>query len=55
MSTHSICFYKVEDKKRSGCNLKTTEWLDCALIGVFVVIRSNTVIINYLKLLSAVV
>ena len=27
----------------TGCNLKTTELLDCALIGVCVVIRSNMV------------
>ena len=31
------------DKKYTGCNLKTTEFLDCALIGVCAVIRSNTV------------
>ena len=43
MSTHNICLYKEEKKKYTGCNLKTTEFLDCALIGVCVVIRSNTV------------
>ena len=45
VSTHNICFYtsKEVDKKYTGCNLKTTELLDCALIGVCVVIRSNTV------------
>ena len=43
MSTHNICLYKEVDKKYTGCNLKTTELLDCALIGVFAVIRSNTV------------
>ena len=42
MGTHNICLYKV-DKKYTGCNMKTTELLDCALIGC-VVIRSNTVI-----------
>ena len=42
MSTHNICLYKV-DKKYTGCNLKTTELLDCALIGVYAVIRSNVV------------
>ena len=34
--------YKV-DKKYTGCNLKTTELLDCALIGVCAVISLNTV------------
>ena len=41
MGTHNICFYK--DKTYTGCNLKTAELLDCALTGVYVVIRSNTV------------
>ena len=44
MSTHNICLYKEVDKKYTGCNLKTTELLDYALIGVCVVIRSNMVI-----------
>ena len=43
MGTHNICQYKVVDKKYTGCNLKTTELLDSALIGVCAVIRSNTV------------
>ena len=43
MCTHSICFYKLVDKKYSGCYLKTTELLDCALIGVFAVFKSNAV------------
>ena len=43
MSTHNICFYKEVKKKYTGCNLKNTEFLDCALIGVCAVIRSNTV------------
>ena len=43
MSTHNICLYKEVDKKYTGCNLKTTELLDCALIGVCVVIRSSMV------------
>ena len=30
-------------KKYTGCNLNATELLDCALIGVCAVIRSNTV------------
>ena len=36
MCTHNIykCLYKEEDKKYTGCNLKTTELLDCALTGV---------------------
>ena len=42
MGTHNICLYKV-DKKYTGYNLKTMELLDCALIGVCAVIRSNTV------------
>ena len=43
MSTHNICLYKEVKKKYTGCNLKTTELLDCVLIGVCVVIRLNTV------------
>ena len=43
MGTHNICLYKEVKKKYIGCNLKTTEFLDCALIGVCAVIRSNTV------------
>ena len=46
MSTHNICLYKEVKKKYTGCNLKTTEFLDCALIGVCAVIRSNTVHVN---------
>ena len=38
-----ICFYKETDEKYTGCNLKITELLDCALLGVCAVIRSNTV------------
>ena len=30
-------------KQSTGCNLKTTELLDCALIGICAVIRSTTV------------
>ena len=45
MSTHNICLYKEVKKKYTGCNLKTTEFLVCALIGVCAVIRSNTVYI----------
>ena len=43
MSTHNIYFYKVDTKKDTGCNLKITEFLDCALIGVYAVISLNTV------------
>ena len=46
MGTHYICLYKA-DKKYTGCNLKTTELLDYELIGACVVIRSNTVLLNY--------
>ena len=38
-----ICLYKEVDKKDTGCNLKTTELLDSALIEVCAVNRSNTV------------
>ena len=41
MSTNNIRFYKEVKKKYTGCNLKTTEFLDCVLIGVCAVIRSN--------------
>ena len=44
--THSICLYKKVNKKYTGCNLKTTKFHECALIGVCAVIRSNTVINN---------
>ena len=40
----TLCLYKDGDKKYTGCNLKTTEWLDCVLKGVCAEIRSNTVI-----------
>ena len=43
MGTHNICLYKEVDKNYTGCNLKTMELLDCALIGACVVIRSNMV------------
>ena len=33
MGTHNKCLYKELDKKYTGCNLKITELLDCALIG----------------------
>ena len=50
MGTHNICLPEEVDKKYTGCNLKTTELLDCALIGVCVVIRSNTVYPSNLEL-----
>ena len=45
IGNHNICLYKV-DKKSIGCNLKTTLFLDFALIGVCAVIKFNTVSIN---------
>ena len=36
--THNLCLYKEVDKKYTGCNLKTTKLLDCALKGVCAVI-----------------
>ena len=45
MGTHNICcLYKEVDKKYTWCNLKTTELLSCALIGVCAVFRVNAVI-----------
>ena len=44
MGTHNICQYKEVGKKYTGCNLKTAELRDCALIEVCAVIRSNTVL-----------
>ena len=43
MRTHNICLYKKVNKKYTGCN-KTTEFHECALIGVCAVIRSNMVL-----------
>ena len=43
--TCNICLYKEVNKKYTGCKLKTTELLDCALKGVCAVIRLNTVCI----------
>ena len=43
MGTHNIYLYKEVDKKYTGYNLKTMELLDCALIEVCAIIRSNTV------------
>ena len=33
MGSHNICLYKGVDRKYIGCNPKTTELLDCRLIG----------------------
>ena len=43
MGTQNVYLYKEVDKKYTCCNLKTTELLECALIGVCAVIRLNTV------------
>ena len=47
MGTHHICLYKEVDKIYTDSNLKTIEFLDCALIGVCAVIRSNTVLEHF--------
>ena len=44
MGTHNIWLYKV-DKKYTGHNVKTTELLQCPLIGVYAIIRLNMVLI----------
>ena len=54
MSTHNICLYKEIDKKYTGCNPKTTELLECALIGVCAVIRSNMVSFLFLDTPDAI-
>ena len=43
MGPHNTCLYNEVDKKYTSCNLKTTELLECVLIGVCAVIRLNTV------------
>ena len=45
MGTHNIWLFKEVDKKYTGCNLKTTELLNFALIGVCAVVRSITVLL----------
>ena len=45
MGTRNICLYKEVNKTYTGCNLKTTEVLDCGLIGVCAIIRLNMVYI----------
>ena len=42
MDTYNMCLSKEVDRKYTGCNLKTKEWLDCRLIRICAVIRSNT-------------
>ena len=51
----NICLYKEVNKKYIGCNLKTTELLDCALIGVCVVIRSNTVLTMWILGITVII
>ena len=43
MSTNNICFYKEADKSTQSYSLKTMKLLNCALIRVCVVLKSNTV------------
>ena len=45
MGTHNICLYKEVDKNYTGCNLRTMDLLECALIGVCAVIISNMVFV----------
>ena len=45
-TTYAFIKKKV-DKKYTGCNLKTTELLNFVLIGICVLIMSNTVISTY--------
>ena len=45
MGTHNICLYKEVDKKYTGCDLKTEELLDYALIGLCAVISLNAIFI----------
>ena len=42
MGTHNICLYKEVNKWYTGCNLKTSELLDCGLIGVCMVCNHMT-------------
>ena len=49
MRTHNICLYKKVNKMYTGCNLKTMEFHECALIRVCAVIRSNTVCLFVLR------
>ena len=49
MGTHDICLYKEVDKKYTGCNLKTMELLDYALVEACAIIRSNSVSLKCLS------
>ena len=51
-SLTNICLFKEEDREYTSCNLKTMELLNCALLGVCAVIRSNTV---FLLLFSCII
>ena len=42
MVTHNICLYKEVDKQFTGCNLKTTRLLHCALRRVWYVFLACT-------------
>ena len=46
MDNNNICLYEVE-KMFTGCKLKTMKLFDCALIGVYTVISSNTGILTF--------
>ena len=46
IGTQNIGLYKEVDKKYTGCNLKSTELLDCALIWVCAITWLNTVYIK---------
>ena len=43
MGNHNICLCEEVDKKYIGCNMKTMELFDCALIEMCAINRSNTV------------
>ena len=50
MGIHNICLYKEVDKQYTGCKLKTTELLDCALLEAYALIR--LIILFFLFLLE---
>ena len=51
MGTHNICPYEEVDKNYTDCNLKTTELIECALIGACAVIRSNAVFFSIIQIM----
>ena len=51
MGTHNICPYEEVDKNYTGCNLKTTELIECALIGACAVIRSNAIFFSIIQIM----